>query len=70
MGSLVLAIIGVAAAVTVLRIAAGRARSRKDLARKKSEITSQDELDEYLRRVDQVTAADELDHLGTEEKDT
>jgi HAMP domain-containing protein len=70
MGSLILAIIGVAVAVTVLRIAAVRARRRKELARRRSEIASQDELAEFIRRVDQVTAADELDHLDSKEKDT
>ena len=70
MGSLVLAIIGIAVAVTALRVMVTRARRRKKLARKNAEIASQDELDEYLRRVDQVTAADELDHLGNEKKDT
>jgi type II secretory pathway pseudopilin PulG len=70
MGSLVLAVIGVAVAVAVLRVAAVRARRRRELARRHSEIASQDELKEYLRRVDQVTAADELDHLGNEEGNT
>ena len=69
MGSLVLFIIGLAVVVVVLRTAAVRARRRRELERKRAEIASAGELEAFIRRVDQVTAADELDHLDSTRKD-
>jgi hypothetical protein len=67
MGSLVLAILGIAVVAVVLRAGLTRARDRKELARKRHEIASQDDLEQFIRRVDRVTTDEELNHLGNEE---
>lgn len=64
--SVVVAILGLAAVVGFISIALSRARKMRELSRKRSEITSQEQLEDFIRRVDQVTAADELDHLDSD----
>jgi hypothetical protein len=61
--SIIVAVLGLAAVTIFLAAAVPWARERRELARRKHEIASQDELEAFIRRVDQVTAADELDHL-------
>jgi hypothetical protein len=67
---IILAVLGLVAVVVYLAVALPRARARRELARKKGELASESELDEFIRKVDQVIAADELDHLEDEGEDT
>lgn len=64
----ILAVLGLAAVVVFLAVALPRARARRELARKKAELASQTELDDFIAEVDQVTSADELDHLEDKRK--
>ncbi len=63
MVSLVVAILGVAAVVSFLRVALSRLQRRAELDRKNAEISSSKELEDFIRQVNQSTSAEELDHL-------
>lgn len=64
-----LAVIGIAIVVATARIALPRARRRQELARRKGELSSEQELDDLLRQVNQATGAGELDRLDEERGD-
>lgn len=59
-----LAVIGLAIITTVLVIASTRARRQRDLNRRKGELASEQELENYLGRLDQATTAGDIDRLG------
>jgi len=69
MVSLVVAIIGLAAVAGFLAVIVSRARVRRELSRRRRELATQRELEDFIRRVDQVTTGEELDHLGREKRD-
>jgi len=64
--SFFLAVLGIAAVVTVTTIVLRRVRRERELARRKRELSSENELDELLRQVDQATGAEDLDRLDEE----
>ena len=64
--SFFLAVLGIAAVVTVTTIVLRRVRREQELARRKRELSSENELDELLRQVDQATGAEDLDRLDEE----
>ncbi len=66
--SIVVFVIGMAIFAGFLWVALPRVKARRELARKKAELASQEDLERFIRRVDQVTAADELDHLDEGKK--
>jgi hypothetical protein len=67
--SVFLAVLGLAAVVTFLAIALPRARRRRELARHKGEIRSQQELEDFIRQVDQAASDEQIDRLDNERKD-
>jgi hypothetical protein len=67
--SIVFAVIGLVIVIGFAAYTLPRARARRELARRKSTLASQEDLEKFIRRVDQVTAADELDHLDEEKRD-
>ena len=69
-GSILLAILGIALVIAVASVVLPRARARQLAARKRRELGSEQDLEAFIRRVDQVTAADELDHLDGKEEES
>lgn len=67
--SIFLAVLGLAVVVTFLAIALPRAQRRRELARHAGEIRSQQELEEFIRKVDQATSGEQIDRLDNEGKD-
>lgn len=68
MGVVLLTICGLALVIgSVLYAGLPRARQRRELARRRRHPEdSEESLQDFIRRVDQVTAADQLDHLDKE----
>lgn len=68
MVSIFLAIIGAAVVAGYLMFAVPAYRRRKALEQKNREISSEEELEQYLSQVDQATRDDELDNLDNTRK--
>lgn len=66
--SILLGIVGVAVVTGYCMIAVPAYRRRKALERKRAEISGEEELEKYLRQVDQATRTDELDNLDSTRK--
>ncbi len=61
-------VIGTALVVWLAYLARGAIRHQKELARKRDEIASQEELEKFIRAVDRATSDEELNRLAREEK--
>lgn len=68
-GGILAGIIGVALVVYIASLARKAIQHQHELHRKRGEISSQDTLEEFIRRVNRVTTGEELDHLDNERKD-
>lgn len=67
--SFFLAVIGIAVVVAFTAVVVQRARGRRELARRKGELPSEQALDDLLRQVDQATDAEDLDRLEEKKRD-
>lgn len=67
--SIIIAVIGLAALTAFLYALLTRAGRRRELARNRGRITSQRQLDDLIRQVDQATTDDQLDRLEEKEND-
>lgn len=67
--SICLSVTGLAVVITAA-VAVTRARERRELARRKGELSSEQELEQFIGRVDQALSDDELNRLENEGKDS
>jgi uncharacterized membrane protein YgaE (UPF0421/DUF939 family) len=67
--SFFLAVLGIAAVITVTAVMLRRARRERELARRKRKLSSEHELDAFIRQVDQAESDEDLNRLDNERKD-
>jgi hypothetical protein len=67
--SIILAVLGLAAVITAAAMALPRARRQRELARRRRELAGQEELEDYIRRVNQALSDEDIDRLNDERGD-
>ena len=67
--SLILAVLGLAVVAATLAVTLPRARQRRELARRRGELSSQQELENFIGRVDQALSEEDVNRLENERKD-
>jgi hypothetical protein len=65
-----IAVIGTAMVTWGAVLVRRAARHQRELAAKRDPGYSQESLEDFIRRVDQVTAAEQLDHLDQKKRET
>ena len=63
MAGLIVMVLGAAIVVLWALYVIPRARRRRELERKQRELASPEELEAYIRRLNQMASMDDLDHL-------
>ena len=59
-----LAVLGIAVVTVVTVIAVRRGRERRELYRRRNELDTESQLEDYLSRLDQAESAEDIDRLG------
>lgn len=67
-GSIFVAVIGVALVMWLAVLARRAILRQRELESSRNRLDSQQQLEEFIRRIDQVASDEELDHLDRKEK--